>query len=87
LRFLNQETSKEINKKNIIQLLYKNNQLTKQEISKELHISIPTVISNVNELIEEGYLDEAGVAKSTGGRKPIIVRFYWRQDTLGLCTE
>jgi len=75
LSFLNQETIKAINKKNLIQLLYKNGQLTKQEISKELHISIPTVISNVNELIAEGYLDEAGVAKSTGGRKPIIIRF------------
>ena len=72
---LDQETIKEINKKNILQLLYKNGQLTKQEISKKLYISIPTVISNVNELIVEGYLDEAGVADSTGGRKPIIVRF------------
>jgi len=75
LKILDQETIKKINKKNIIQLLYKKNQLTKQEISKELHISIPTVISNVNEIIEEGYLDEAGVSESTGGRKPIIVRF------------
>ncbi|MGH4139376.1 ROK family transcriptional regulator [Clostridium sp.] len=75
LIILDQETIKKINKKNIIQLLYKKNQLTKQEISRELHISIPTVISNVNEIIEEGYLDEAGVAESTGGRKPIIVRF------------
>ena len=75
LNILDQKTIKEINKKNIIQLLYKNNQLTKQEISKVLHISIPTVISNVNELKEEGYLDEAGVAGSTGGRKPIILKF------------
>ncbi len=74
-KILDQETIKQINKKNIIQLLYKKGQITKQQISKELHISIPTVISNVNELIEEGYLDEAGVAESTGGRKPIIVRF------------
>ncbi|MCB2355879.1 ROK family transcriptional regulator [Clostridium estertheticum] len=74
-KILDQETIKQINKKNIIQLLYKKSQITKQEIAKELHISIPTVISNVNELIEEGYLDEAGVAESTGGRKPIIVRF------------
>ncbi|MCB2341762.1 ROK family transcriptional regulator [Clostridium estertheticum] len=74
-KILDQETIKQINKKNIIQLLYKRSQITKQEIAKELHISIPTVISNVNELIEEGYLDEAGVAESTGGRKPIIVRF------------
>ena len=74
-KVIDQEMIKQINKKNIIQLLYKKSQITKQEISKELHISIPTVISDVNELIKEGYLDEAGVAESTGGRKPIIVRF------------
>lgn len=83
---LDQETIKETNKKNILQLLYKNGQLTKQEISKKLYISIPTVISNVNELIVEGYLDEAGVADSTGGRKPIIVRFLPDSKyTFGVC--
>ena len=66
-KVIDQEMIKQINKKNIIQLLYKKSQITKQEISKELHISIPTVISDVNELIKEGYLDEAGVAESTGG--------------------
>lgn len=75
LNILEYDKIKERTKKNIIQLLYRNNQLTKKEISKELQISIPTVIGNVNELKEEGYLDEVGVAKSTGGRKPIIVRF------------
>ncbi len=75
LNLLDLETSKEINKKNMIQLLYKNGQLTKTEISRKLNISIPTVTSNVNALKEEGYLDEVGVAKSTGGRKPILVKF------------
>lgn len=64
-----------MNQKKIIQLLYRNKQLTKQDISKALKISIPTVISNVNELIEQGILDEAGVGESSGGRKPTIVRF------------
>ena len=44
-KVIDQEMIKQINKKNIIQLLYKKSQITKQEISKELHISIPTVIS------------------------------------------
>lgn len=75
LKAIDQETIKALNQKKIIQLLYRNKQLTKQDISKALKISIPTVISNVNELIEQGFLDEAGVGESSGGRKPTIVRF------------
>jgi predicted NBD/HSP70 family sugar kinase len=59
----------------ILKLLYKNRQLTKQNIAKKIKASIPTVISNVNELLEAGLVEEAGVANSTGGRKPVIVRF------------
>lgn len=72
---LDRETIKINNKKRIIKLIYKKGELTKQEISKELNISIPTTINNVNELIKEGIVEEAGVADSTGGRKPVIVKF------------
>lgn len=75
LSTVDQEFIKDSNKKNILNLLYKKRELTKQEISKEVNISIPTVINNVNELILEGLVEEAGVADSTGGRKPVIVRF------------
>jgi predicted NBD/HSP70 family sugar kinase len=75
LKAIDQETIKALNQKKIIQLLYRNKQLTKQDISKALKISIPTVISNVKELIDQGFLDEAGVGESSGGRKPTIVRF------------
>lgn len=63
------------NKGRILNLLYKKKKLTKQIIAKELDVSIPTVISNVNELIKDGLVEECGVADSTGGRKPVIVRF------------
>lgn len=45
------------------------------EISKEIEISIPTVAKNINQLITEGIVEEAGVSESTGGRKPMIIRF------------
>lgn len=75
LKAIDQETIKVLNQKKIIQLLYRNKQLTKQEIAQSLKVSIPTVISNVKELIEQGFLDESGVAESTGGRKPTIIKF------------
>ncbi|WP_411682282.1 ROK family transcriptional regulator [Clostridium thailandense] len=75
LKAIDQETIKVLNQKKMLQLLYRNKKLTKQDISQALNVSIPTVISNVKELIEQDFLEESGVAESTGGRKPTIIRF------------
>ena len=48
LKTINQETIKITNQKRIIQLLYREKQLTKSLIAETIKISIPTVISNVN---------------------------------------
>jgi predicted NBD/HSP70 family sugar kinase len=63
------------NKKRIISLLLKERELTKLDISRRLDISVPTVTTIVGELIEDGIVEEAGMATSTGGRKPVIIRF------------
>lgn len=63
------------NKKRIIKLLSKERELTKLDISRKLDISVPTVTTIVGELKEEGIVEEAGMATSTGGRKPVIIRF------------
>ena len=72
---IDQEVIKDSNRKKILNLIAEKREYTKQSISKEIGVSIPTVISNINELIEEGLVEEAGALASTGGRKPIIVRF------------
>lgn len=72
---LSQDQIKEINRVNIINIIKKNGEITKQEIANQLGLSIPTVTTNINMLIEDGLVEEAGVAESTGGRKPVILRF------------
>ena len=72
---LSQEQIKEINRVNVIQAIRKNNETTKHEISRLLKLSIPTVTSNINTLIKEGFVYESGVAESTGGRKPVLLSF------------
>lgn len=42
---------------------------SKVELAKELNLSMPTVLTNVNELMELGVLEEVGEYESTGGRK------------------
>lgn len=47
-----------------------NNQITsKAEVSKNLNLSMPTVLSNINDLIAKGIIIETGEYEPTGGRK------------------
>ncbi len=66
---------KNYNRKKILSLLMSKRELTKQEISLKTKISIPTVAANVNELLREGIIEESGVANSSGGRKPVLIKF------------
>jgi predicted NBD/HSP70 family sugar kinase len=72
---VDQSVIKDHTQKKIIVLLQKNKEMIKREIAKKIGVSVPTIISNINELIEQGIVEEAGVASSTGGRKPVLVRF------------
>lgn len=72
---IDQKTIKISNRTRILGLLFKKGETTKQEISNYLKLSIPTVTTNINNLIAEGLVEEAGIAESTGGRKPVIIRF------------
>lgn len=47
-----------------------NHQITsKAQLAKELNLSMPTVLTNVNELIDKNLIIEKGEYESTGGRK------------------
>lgn len=56
-------------KNRIVKYIMENKAASKAELSKQLNISMPTVISNANELVERKILVEKGVYQSTGGRK------------------
>ncbi|MEO7309116.1 MAG: ROK family transcriptional regulator [Chitinophagaceae bacterium] len=63
--------NKELKKAIIIQI-DKAGDTTINDLAKELAISTPKITSLVNELIEEGLLQEEGKTDSTGGRKASI---------------
>jgi predicted NBD/HSP70 family sugar kinase len=66
---------RDANQKKILALLLEKRELSKQEIARQISLSIPTVTANVSRLVELGLAVEAGVSVSTGGRKPMIIRF------------
>jgi N-acetylglucosamine repressor len=49
--------------------------IARSKIAETIGLSPTTVASAVNELIREGFVSEMGAGKSSGGRKPILVRF------------
>ncbi|MBB6499310.1 ROK family transcriptional regulator [Pedobacter cryoconitis] len=56
----------------IIKQLYYKHPLSLTELSKLTQKSVPLVAKIVNELIDEGYVQEQGLAPSTGGRRASI---------------
>lgn len=56
-------------KEHLIDYILSHPVTSKAELAKELNLSMPTVLNNVNELIAKGVIIESGEYESTGGRK------------------
>ncbi|MDE5642931.1 MAG: ROK family transcriptional regulator [Muribaculaceae bacterium] len=63
-------TERGYNKKKIITSFFYNLNSTIPELAKELNLSIPTVTKLVNEMVEDGILNDYGKSESKTGRKP-----------------
>ena len=60
---------KNITKSKIVNYIINNKIISKAELAQNLSLSMPTVLSNVNELIDRKMVIEIGEYESTGGRK------------------
>lgn len=60
---------KRFNRINILKEILQSERISQRELSVKLKISWPTVLQNVNELVEMGLAEEIGAFESTGGRK------------------
>lgn len=56
-------------KSEIVRYIFEHKNASKTELTKELDLSMPTVLQNTKELLEQGILLEAGEYESTGGRR------------------
>ena len=65
---------RKINKKSILRYLLKNEEATKPQIAIDLKLSIPTVGLIVDELVQQGLVENAGVQASSGGRRAAVYR-------------
>ena len=59
-------------KRNIIAHMAINGECTLSDLTKELHISVPTITKLVQELVEENIVCDLGKVETPGGRRPNI---------------
>lgn len=64
----------------IFREFYFSGTLSCTDLSERIGKSLPLTMKILNELIEEGYVNESGYASSSGGRRPAMYTI--RQDTL-----
>ena len=57
----------------ILETIKKFGRMSRAEVSKAIHLSAPSVSTNVDKLLELGLLREVGEGKSATGRKPIML--------------
>jgi predicted NBD/HSP70 family sugar kinase len=65
----------ELNRSIILDTIRQSGPISRSQIAKRNKLSPTTVTSAVNELIQEGLVCEEGIGVSSGGRKPILLRF------------
>lgn len=59
----------------VFRLLWRKKRLSRADIARELNLSRSTSSKIVDTLLESGLISEVGTAKSSGGRKPIVLEF------------
>lgn len=63
------------NRRRVLNTVYQRKEISKQGLSQELCMSLPTVTQNLKELETAGLVERKGLYESTGGRKAHIYRF------------
>lgn len=67
-----QERKKFLSKRQIIKYIYRHGSLTSAELMQLIQLSTPTTLLYLNELVEEGFIENRGKGESVGGRRPTI---------------
>ena len=74
MKEIEQGTKNALIKQRIINYYIYNGSSTIPDLSKELDLSIPTVTKLINEMCEEGYINDHGKHSTIGGRHPNLLR-------------
>ncbi|MGJ3223722.1 winged helix-turn-helix transcriptional regulator, partial [Geobacillus thermoleovorans] len=66
---------KKMNKQLVLKLIRDQHPISRADIAKTTGLNKATVSALVDELIAEHFVHESGIGESTGGRRPLMLRF------------
>lgn len=64
---------KKMNRSIILELIFKNQQISRAELAKLTGLALPSVMRRIDELIKDGLVVDIGKGVSSGGRKPNLL--------------
>lgn len=70
----NASLMKDINKRLILNLIREQELISRADLVKITKLALPTVLRNVNELVEQGVIVETGKGETASGRKPVMLK-------------
>jgi biotin operon repressor len=62
------------NSRLVLRVIYEDEAISRADIARKTGLTRTTVSAVVNELIEQGLIEETGAGQSSGGRLPILLR-------------
>lgn len=66
---------REMNEKLVLQNIIDKSVISRADLAKETNLNKATISSIVSRLIEKDFVQELGIGESSGGRKPILLKF------------
>lgn len=67
-----------LNRTNILELIRTNESISRSELSKMTHLSLPTVMKITDDLIAKGLVIDYAKGESTGGKPPRLLKFNYQ---------
>ncbi|MCL5289613.1 MAG: ROK family transcriptional regulator [Firmicutes bacterium] len=71
----NLEYVKKMNRVNILNIMRENQCISRQQLAKHTGLTPAAISGIVRELVAMGYIQETGLGKSNGGRRPVELQF------------
>ncbi len=73
---------RKVNESAILEQIRRYGPITRSELARRLHLSLPTITRIVNELLSVGLIVESSTAGSSGGRRPGLLQFNFRSNLI-----
>jgi predicted NBD/HSP70 family sugar kinase len=71
---------RKLNESAVLELIRQDGPITRSDLSRRLHLSLPTITRIVTDLFEENLVRELSAAGSRGGRRPTYLEFNYRAN-------